>query len=210
MMRAGLRRGVYLITEHERLDFPQLLARTEAALAAGVSALQYRNKSAGPAQRRREAEQLMDLCRDQEVPFIVNDDVDLALELGAEGVHIGREDGDCAAVRMRVGNGLLIGVSCYNELARADAAVAGGADYIAFGAMFATSSKQNTVKASTSLLGEAKLRYDVPVVTIGGITPDNCGPLIEAGADLLAVISSVYLAPDPVAVIETFNRMMVR
>lgn len=104
----------------------------------------------------------------------------------------------------------LIGVSCYNDLARAEQAVNEGADYIAFGAVYATSTKANTVHASTDLITQAKKRYTVPVVAIGGITPENCEPVIEAGADLLAAVSSVYLASNPVAVVTTFNQLMAR
>jgi len=205
-----LNRGIYLITEHERLRFSELLARTEAVITSGIAALQYRNKQAEHKQRLAEASLLQQICKDYEVPFIINDDIDLALELGAEGVHLGRDDGDWAEARRRVGKEMLIGVSCYNDLARADLAVQGGADYIAFGAMFPTTSKANTVNASPGLIRQAKQRYTVPIVAIGGITPENCGPVIAAGADLLAVISSVYLANNPYQALETFNQLMAK
>ena len=105
---------------------------------------------------------------------------------------------------------MLIGISCYNDLARADQAVQGGADYIAFGAMFPTTSKVNTASASNGLILQAKQRYTIPIVAVGGITPENCEPVIAAGADLLAVISSVYLADDPYQVLESFNQLMAK
>ena len=203
-----LRRGVYLITEHERLGFAQLLSIAEIVLPAGIAALQYRNKTAGPAQQRVEAAQLQSLCKRFDVPFIVNDDPGLALELEADGVHLGREDRDCREARLRLGADRLVGISCYNDLARADEAVAQEASYIAFGAMFPTTTKTNTVSAPAGLICEAKQRYRVPIVAIGGITPENCLPVIEAGVDLLAVVSSVWLAADPLKAINTFNQLM--
>lgn len=209
MLANRLRRGIYLITEHDKLGFEQLVAIT-ALVLPGISALQYRNKIADRSRRHAEATVLQQLCRNHGVPFIMNDDPDLALELGADGVHLGQEDGNCRDARLRIGTDRLIGSSCYNQLERAEEAVQQGADYIAFGAMFPTSSKKTTVAATTGLIREAKQRYTVPIVAIGGITPQNCVPVIEAGADLLAVISSVYLAPDPLQAIGTFNQLMTR
>lgn len=179
-------------------------------MSAGIAALQYRNKQANHKEKLAEASLLQQLCKDYEVPFIINDDIDLAIELGAAGVHLGRDDGDCAEARRRVGMEMLIGISCYDDLGCADQAVQGGADYIAFGAMFPTTSKLNTASAGTGLILQAKQRYTIPIVAIGGITPENCGPIITAGADLLAVISSVYLANDPYQVLESFNQLMAR
>ena len=201
-------RGVYLITEHQRLDFPELLARTETALAAGVAALQYRNKAAGARQRLEEAERLQALCRAHGTPLIINDDLELAARIGADGVHLGRRDSACRAARARLGPEGIIGVSCYNEIERAGQAAADGADYVAFGAMFPTASKAGATPASPGVIREARRLYDLPVAAIGGITPGNCGPLIEAGADLLAVISSVYLAEDPAAAVKAFNDLL--
>lgn len=203
-----LQRGIYLITEHERIGFGRLISLAESIIPAGIAALQYRNKIADATQRRDEAGQLRALCKQYAVPFFVNDDPALALETGADGVHLGREDGDCNSARIQVGPDLQIGISCYNELTRTEMAVQQGADYIAFGAMFPTRTKNNTTTASVDLIREAKRRYTVPVVAIGGITPENCVPVIEAGADLLAVISSVWLAPDPQNVIHKFNQLM--
>lgn len=208
MTKPVLQRGIYLITEHEQLDFMHLMSLAKVLLPAGIAAFQYRNKIASPAQRKDEALQLHELCKQHNVPFIINDDVTLALDIGADGVHLGQDDGDCMAARARTGTNKLIGISCYNDPARAETAVQQGANYIAFGAMFPTRTKVNAKAASVELIREAKRRYTVPVVAIGGITPENCAPIIEAGADLLAVISSVWLVPDPLRVIIKFNQLM--
>jgi thiamine-phosphate pyrophosphorylase len=141
---------------------------------------------------------------------VINDDIELALELEPDGVHLGKDDIRCKEARRRLGEQMLIGVSCYNDPERAGRAVADGADYIAFGAMYPTASKLNATEASPGLIRTAKQQYTIPVVAIGGITPDNCLPVIEAGADLLAVISGVYLADAPGAVIDRFNTLMLK
>ncbi len=210
MSTTRINRGLYLITEHVQLDFASLLAITESVLPLGISVLQYRNKSTDYEQKMEQARQLQQLCQTYKVPFIINDDLQLAISLGADGVHLGRDDGDCKSARLLLGAQKLIGVSCYNDLARAEQAVNEGADYIAFGAMFATSTKTNTVHASTDLITQAKQRYTVPLVAIGGITPENCEPIIVAGADLLATVSSVYLASNPSDVVIKFNQQMVK
>lgn len=197
-------RGLYLITPDEA-DTARLLARTTPLLAAGVTWLQYRNKSAGSALRREQASALQELCLQAGVPLIVNDEVRLAQAVGAAGVHLGEDDGDIAAARALLGAEAIIGSSCYDQLALAEAAVAAGADYVAFGAFFPTRSKSGTRRADPRLLGEAA-SLDVPRVAIGGITPDNAHALVETGADLLAVISGVYDAADPVAAVHAYRR----
>ena len=209
-MTVQISKGIYLVTEHERLPFARLLSITESLLPKGIAALQYRNKQADSAQKRIEARQLQTLCKTWKVPFIINDDISLAIELQADGVHLGRDDGSCSEARKRLGPNMLMGISCNNDINRANQAVQDGADYIAFGAMFPTSSKTNTVQATPDLIRQAKQRYTIPIVAIGGITPENCGPVINAGADLLAVISSVYLASDPAQVIDNFNKLMAK
>lgn len=203
-------RGIYLVTEHERLRYSELLAITEAVMPVGIAVLQYRNKIAVYDQKLAEATRLQQLCKTYKVPFIINDDIALAIELGADGVHLGRDDDNCMDARKQVGDNILVGISCNNDPGRADQAVRDGADYIAFGAMFPTSSKANTVSASFELIRQAKQRYTVPIVAIGGITPENCAPVIAAGADLLAVISSVYLANNPYQVMENFKKLMAK
>jgi thiamine-phosphate pyrophosphorylase len=208
MSRKIISKGLYVITEHGRLEFSDLFARTEAILQAGIVALQYRNKQADSQQKLAEAQQLQALCNQYATLFFINDDIDLALQLKSDGVHLGREDATCAVARTRVGNDMLIGVSCYNDLQRAEVAVSSGADYIAFGAMSPSKSKTNTTIATPATLQMAKQRYNMPVVAIGGITQENCLPILQAGADLLAVISSVYLADDPASVVKHFNQLI--
>lgn len=191
-------RGLYAVTPDEA-DTQALLARLEPALAGGVVLVQYRNKPASAALRRQQAGALLGLCQTYGAALIINDDVDLALELAAHGVHVGREDcpaGGLTALRQRLGPQRLLGVSCYNDFNRAEEAAAAGADYVAFGALFPSSTKPLAQRASLDLLGRAKAHLRCAVAGIGGITADN-GPLaIQAGADLLAVISDLFDAPD--------------
>ena len=201
-------KGLYLITPDDP-DTASLLARTAPLLAAGATWLQYRNKTAGDALRHEQAVALQSLCRQAGVPLIVNDDVRLAKAIGAAGVHLGEEDGDIAAARALLGAEATIGSSCYDQLQLAEAAVAAGADYVAFGAFFPSRSKAGTRRATVDLLSQAA-SLGVPRVAIGGITPDNAGSLIEAGADLIAVISGVYDAPDPVASVHAYLHCFAR
>ena len=185
--------GLYAITP-ECADSALLIGRTGQALSGGIAVLQYRNKLAGPEQRIRDATALAAMCRKRGVPLIVNDDVTLALESGADGAHLGREDGDLAAARAKL-RGKLLGVSCYDSLAAARAAVAAGADYVAFGSVFPSPTKPAAVRAPLALFGEARA-LGVPLVAIGGITLENAPQLLRAGADCLAVISDLFDAPD--------------
>ncbi|MFL0349462.1 Thiamine-phosphate synthase [compost metagenome] len=190
-------RGVYLITPDEP-DTARLLARTAPLLAAGATWLQYRNKTASDALRREQATALQALCAAHGVPLIVNDDPALAQAIGAAGVHLGGTDGDIGAARALLGPDAIIGASCYDQLANAERAVAAGASYVAFGAFFPTTTKVTSSRAHTDLLRQSAA-LGVPRVAIGGLSPDNVGPIIDAGADLLAVVSGIYAAQDPVA-----------
>lgn len=202
VLRASLR-GLYAITPDEP-DTARLLARIGAVLDR-ATLLQYRNKAADPALRRAQASALAALCREAGVPLIINDDVALAEAVGAAGVHLGEHDGEFAAARERLGAEALIGVSCYDDLTRAHAAAAAGADYIAFGAFFPSTTKPNARRATPDLLRDSAA-LGLPRVAIGGITPDNGGSLVAAGADLLAVIGGVFDAPDPAAAARAFRR----
>jgi thiamine-phosphate pyrophosphorylase len=182
-------RGLYAITP-ERLD------RVAGAVGSGaLCALQYRNKSADAAQQLREARVLAQLCRAHGVPLIVNDDIDLALAVDAAGVHLGRADGDLAAARARL-PGRLLGASCYDRLDLARRAVAAGADYVAFGSVFASPTKPAAVRAPLALFAHD---LGVPKVAIGGITLENAPQVVAAGADCLAVITDLFDAPDVAA-----------
>ena len=182
-------RGLYAITP-DAGDTTELLRKVRSALEGGVALLQYRRKRGGP----EEAMQIAALAREFGVPCIVNDDVGLALEVGAAGAHLGRDDGDLAAARKRL-SGKILGASCYDDLAAARAAVEAGADYVAFGSVFPSATKPSAVRAPLSLFAEAK-PLGVPLAAIGGVTLDNAGKAIAAGADLLAVISDLFDAPD--------------
>ena len=195
-------RGLYLLTPDEA-DTARLLARVAAVLPQATW-LQYRNKPADAGLRRRQLQALLPLCRDAGVPLLVNDDWHLAAELGADGAHLGEDDGALAAARDALGADALLGASCYDAAALARAAVAAGASYVAFGAFFASSTKPLARRASPALL-QASAGLGVPRVAIGGITPDNARTLVAAGADLVAVISGVFDAPDPVAAARAYR-----
>ncbi|HSU77014.1 MAG TPA: thiamine phosphate synthase [Burkholderiales bacterium] len=192
-------RGLYAITP----EAGDVERKVQLALEGGVAALQYRSKTRNPAQ----AAAIVRLARDYDVPVIINDDVELALELGAAGAHLGRDDGDLRAARRRLGARIL-GASCYNQLERARAAVQAGADYLAFGSVFASPTKPAAVRAPLSLFGEAKT-LGVPLAAIGGITLDNAPQLIAAGADLLAVITDLFDAPDIRARARAYGKLFV-
>ncbi|HTS55757.1 MAG TPA: thiamine phosphate synthase [Burkholderiales bacterium] len=187
--------GLYPITP-ETSDEDWLCARVEAVLSGGARVIQYRAKSCEVGLRRQQAGRLLQLCRARGALLIVNDDVGLAQELGADGVHLGRDDTPPAVARATLGEGALIGVSCYDSLTRARQAQDGGADYVAFGSFFPSQVKPSAVRAPIELLRAARATLDLPVVAIGGITAENGRALVEAGADALAVISALFDASD--------------
>lgn len=202
-MKAAVR-GLYAITP-DIADTDELLVKAEAALAGGAALLQYRNKAAAPALQLEQARALRALCLRYGVPFIVNDHLDLALAAGADGLHLGKEDGALGPARRRLGPGRLLGATCHDRLEDARAAVAAGADYVAFGSFFASAVKPGAVRAPLELLARAKAQLAVPVVAIGGITLANAPQLIAAGADALAVISALFGAPDVRAAARRFR-----
>jgi thiamine-phosphate pyrophosphorylase len=191
----GRLRGLYAITPEES-DTARLLAVTRPVLAAGPVLLQYRSKDPSTAARRRQADALLDACREHGVPLLINDDVALAEAIGADGVHLGRDDGNPAGARARLGEQAIIGVSCYDSLDRAREAAVVGVDYVAFGSMFPTLRKPLAPAAPVSLLAAAGA-LPVSVCAIGGITLDRAPALIAAGADLVAVIGDLFDGPDP-------------
>ena len=191
------RRGLYLLTPDDA-DTQRLHDRV-APVLGHAALLQYRNKTADPALRRSQAAMLRVLCDAANVPLVVNDEPEVAHAAGASGVHLGEDDGDLATARKLLGGDAIIGVSCYDDLHAAERAVAKGADYVAFGAFFPSGTKpQQRRRADTGLLARAE-RLGVPRVAIGGITAENAGALVDAGADLVAVIAGVFDAPDPAA-----------
>jgi len=201
--------GLYAITP-EDTDTDRLARKVNLALAGGARLIQYRSKSLHAAARRAQAERLLGLCRRAGAPLIVNDDLELALAIGADGVHLGREDGDVAAARARLGADRLLGVSCYDRLDLAMAAVAAGADHVAFGSAFASPTKPEAVRAPTVLFAQARTRLPVPIVAIGGITLENAPLVIEAGAHAVAVITALFDAEDIAAAAAAFRGLFQR
>jgi thiamine-phosphate pyrophosphorylase len=187
--------GLYALTP-DLAETAELLRRVGQALLGGVRLVQYRNKAADLALRQAQAAALLQLCRAHGATLLINDDLPLAIALGADGVHLGGEDGDLAAARAALGPGKLLGVSCYDEMERAREAKRVGADYVAFGSFFASPTKPAAVRAPLTLPAAAKAELGLPVCAIGGITLENARRLIVAGADLLAVISDLFEAPD--------------
>ncbi|HEY7759726.1 MAG TPA: thiamine phosphate synthase [Burkholderiales bacterium] len=198
--------GLYAVTP-DTLDDAWLAERVEQALRGGARAVQYRGKHADAQVRRRQAQRLLHACRAHGALFVVNDDVDLALQLGADGVHLGRDDVAVAVARARVGRGALIGASCYDDLAHAERAVQAGADYLAFGSFFPSTVKPDAVRPSLELLRQARRRWRLPLVAIGGIDRDNAARVIEAGADAVAVITALFSVPDTFAAACAFSRL---
>lgn len=196
--------GLYAVTPDDD-DTGRLSARIKAALVGGAALVQYRNKCAPAALRREQASALLALCRQHHVPLIINDHLDLALELDADGVHLGGDDGSVSKARAMLGPHKLIGASCYNVMQKALAAEREGADYIAFGSFFASGVKPDAVHAPLDLLVEAKRRVSLPIVAIGGITLANASQLIAAGADMVAVISALFDAADIKIAAQQFN-----
>jgi thiamine-phosphate pyrophosphorylase len=197
-------RGLYAITPELR-DTALLLSLVRAAIDGGATLVQYRAKDAEPGVRARQAEALLHLCRARHVPLIVNDDLELAAAIAADGVHLGADDGDPRLARERM-PGAIIGVSCYDDPARAQAAARAGADYVGIGAVFASSTKPQAVFAGLSAIASASRLSGLPVAAIGGITPDNAPRAIAAGADMVAVISALFCAADVTAAARALSR----
>lgn len=208
MTRDGLA-GLYAITP-DWPDTAHLLEVTAAILAGGCRLVQYRNKLAAPGKLLEQAAALRHLTRRMGARLIINDHLDLALAVDADGLHMGAEDGDLAAARRRLGEGHVLGASCYQSLAQARAAVAAGADYVAFGSFFPSPTKPQASRADPALLGAAHAELAVPLAAIGGITLATGAALVAAGASLLAVISALYEAPDPRAASQHFTRLFAK
>jgi len=188
-------RGLYAVTP-DQPDDEQLLAEVSAVLAGGCRWLQYRDKISAPAQRLARARQLATLCQQHDAALMINDDVELALAVDAAGVHLGRNDGDIAAARARLGDRRIIGASCYADYAMAQAAERAGADYVAFGAVFPSATKPNAAAAPLELFRRAHCKLALPLCAIGGITLANAPVIIAAGADLIAVITDLFAVSD--------------
>ena len=199
------RRGLYALTPDHGGDAALLVARVLAAIEGGAALVQYRDKSASAADQESRARALVSACHGRGVPLIVNDAVQLAAAVGAAGVHIGRDDGDISAARTALGAAGIIGVSCYDSLALARAAVAAGADYVAFGSFYASATKPRAVRCPIEILRQAAMELPVPIVAIGGITAETAAPLLAAGASLLAVIGALFDGIAPTAAARAFD-----
>ena len=195
-MTARIRRGLYAITDTLLLADGKLLEHVGQAIRGGARVIQYRDKQLSPAVRQHQAAALAELCKSHGIPLLINDDVALATAVGAAGVHLGEHDCDLQGARGQLGPDAIIGVSCYNRLELARQAASRGADYVAFGRFYPSSTKPGAVQARPALLTEARQVLDIPIVAIGGITPENGGELVSAGADLLAVIHGIFGQPD--------------
>ena len=206
-MRLTRDKGLYVITDCNQPDSAVLIGKTEKILDAGISILQYRDKSDDQQWRLHTARMLGQMCNRTGAIFLINDDVRLAMDSGADGVHLGKDDMSIDTARSLLGDSAIIGISCYNDIEAARLAQIQGADYVAFGSFYQTQTKTGTVNAWPGLLSKAQEELSIPIVAIGGITPENGRVLIEAGADLLAVISSVYNADDPDQVVLKFNTL---
>jgi len=198
-------RGLYVITPDWR-DTLKLVMAAKAALEGGAQVLQYRNKVAPAGQRLEHAIALAALCDKFGATFIVNDHLDLALEVDAHGVHLGASDGDLQAARKKLGPKKLLGASCYDRLELAQAARQAGADHLAFGSIYPSTSKPGAVRAPLELFAQAR-PLGLPLVAIGGISADNARPVVEAGADALAVITDIFDAPDIAARARQFGAL---
>ena len=198
--------GLYAITSQPP-DTAQLLKDVSRALAGGARIVQYRDKGSNQARRVEEAQALLGLCHQYRVPLIINDDIELASKVQADGIHLGQQDAALSDARNRLGQHCIIGVSCYNDFSLAQQAVANGADYIAFGAFFPSDTKPAALRASPDLLYRAKQELDIPVVAIGGITPHNAADLLDAGADMLAVIQGLFAQPDIESAARAFSSL---
>jgi len=192
--------GLYAITDQHLMSGGVLFSKVEAALRGGCRVLQYRHKQASDKLKRSEAQQLRELCWRYQASFIVNDDIDLALAVQADGVHVGQTDTPLREVRRRVGDGIFVGVSCHDSLEFAAQAEADGASYVAFGRFFASRTKPQAPAAELEILQRARQQLRIPVVAIGGITRDNAPRAIRQGANMIAVIHDLFSADDPVEI----------
>lgn len=203
---SNLLRGLYAITP-DGVEFVTLARMVSAALMGGARLVQYRQKSVSPRDQVVQARELNELCLAAGASLIINDNVELAQQINAAGVHLGRDDISVTEARRQLGTNKIIGASCYNQITLAEAAAASGADYIAYGAFFPSQIKPNAVRAEIALIVEAKKKFNIPIVAIGGISLQNAPQLIAAGADAVAVISDLFSAIDITARANAFQQL---
>lgn len=203
---SNLLRGLYAITP-DGVEFVTLARMVSAALMGGARLIQYRQKSVSPRDQAVQARELNELCLAAGASLIINDNVELAQQINAAGVHLGRDDMGVTDARRQLGKNKIIGVSCYNQIALAEAAAASGADYIAFGAFFPSQIKPDAARAGLALIADAKKKFNIPIVAIGGISLQNAPQLIAGGADAVAVISDLFSAIDITARANAFQQL---
>jgi thiamine-phosphate pyrophosphorylase len=196
-------KGLYLVTP-DWDDTDALIKATETALSVSVGLLQYRHKTANGELRLEQASALLKLCRQHNVPFIINDHIDLCITLDADGIHVGGTDASVAVVRTLIGKDKILGASCYGDFALAEQAQIAGASYVAFGGFYPSRVKKYEVSTPASIVSKAKSQLTLPVCVIGGMTPENAKPLVKEGADMVAAISSVYSADDIAIAVQEF------
>ncbi|KRB88566.1 thiamine phosphate synthase [Noviherbaspirillum sp. Root189] len=199
-------KGLYLVTP-DWDDTQKLLQTTEAGLRGGAAFIQYRHKTASPELRHEQARELQRLCRKYGRPFIINDHLDLCIALNADGIHVGGTDASVAEARKVVGPSKIVGASCYGTLQLAQDAQAAGASYVAFGGFYPSRVKKYDFKTPPDIVTQARESIPLPSVVIGGMTQENAAPLVALGADMVAVISSVYMVEDPESAARGFARL---
>ena len=184
------KRGLYAITQTDDKSLETIIEEVAAAIRGGAVMVQYRDKN--PSDALKLAKALLETCHAGNVPLIVNDDIELAAAIGADGVHLGKDDADIVLARHRIGVNCIVGISCYDSIDRALQAERLGASYAAFGRFFASGTKPLASLAKLETLKLAKQKLTIPIVAIGGILPETGKLLIDAGADFLAVVGSLY------------------
>jgi len=200
-------RGLYAITDRSLTPDDRLIPAVAAAIQGGAKIIQYRDKSKDSERRRWEAQDLLNLSRTLSVPLLINDDLALAAEIGADGIHLGQGDHSLAEARQLLGSDAIIGITCHDSLELALEAERNGANYVAFGRFFPSATKPEARPAELTLLREARTALSIPIVAIGGITPENGAQLIEAGADMVAVIAELFGQRDIQAAAERFANL---
>lgn len=202
--------GLYAITDATQSDTKKLILDVEQVLLGGARIVQFRDKSYNSPHRLTLAKELRELTRQHDALFIINDDVQLAKDCHADGVHLGTDDSSLSSARAQLGPSAIIGVSCYNDLLLAKQAAKNGADYIAFGRFFPSRTKPHATQANIKILQTAKRELDIPVAAIGGITAKNGGKLINAGADMLAVVEDLFSHKDIKAAAHRYQKLFIK
>ncbi len=196
---------LYAITDNSLIKDDFFVETVEKVIIGGAKIIQYRDKSHDQLRRLQQAQALLKLCQKYKIPLLINDDVALAQQVGANGVHLGKNDTDISIARAKLGNKAIIGVSCYNQLSLAKGAVNSGADYVAFGRIFQSRTKPEANSCSLKLLSEARQQLSCPIVAIGGITSNNANLVMKAGADYVAVIHGLFGQIDVLAAAQAYN-----